>query len=124
MERTRCTYCRNPIKPHQAAAGPDRSYHEDCWPAAQAAPSLTAAEQQAEYSEKIASTGLAAVLAPYVSVFPPEQRTFTAPPESAPPRHERPAAAEAPAAEAAESQAPEAPAQQRREPNFVIVGRS
>ena len=37
MERPRCVHCRNPIKEHQAAVGPqegDRTFHEDCWSAA------------------------------------------------------------------------------------------
>jgi len=37
VERPRCVHCRNPIKEHQAAVGPeegDRTFHEDCWSAA------------------------------------------------------------------------------------------
>ena len=37
VERPRCVHCRNPIKEHQAAVGPqegDRTFHEDCWTAA------------------------------------------------------------------------------------------
>ena len=58
VERPRCVHCRNPIKDHQAAVGPnegDRTFHEDCWKAAhpEATPSavdrpVVVAEQRSE----------------------------------------------------------------------------
>jgi len=77
VERTRCTYCRNPIKTHQAAIGPkpdDRSFHQDCWPLAQNAPTHSGPEQQLDYERRIAVDGLAAVLSPYVTVLPAQRQ--------------------------------------------------
>lgn len=73
MDRPRCQHCRNPIKDHQPAAGPaegPRAYHEDCWRLAQQEPAGTGGSSQEDYERRIASEGLAAVLSPYVSVFP------------------------------------------------------
>lgn len=111
MERTRCTLCRNPIKPHQAAAGPDSSYHEDCWPVAVEAASRSSADQQSAYRKRIGEEGLAGLLSPYLSVFPPQQSTFTVKPQAAP----------APADVPAEGQATEELPTQRSGPNFVMI---
>lgn len=73
MDRPRCLHCRNPIKDHQAATGPaegERSYHEDCWPRVQQEAAATGPSSQEDYQRRIASDGLAALLSPYVSVFP------------------------------------------------------
>jgi hypothetical protein len=78
VDRPRCLHCRNPIKEHQPATGPtegDRSYHEDCWPQAQLDASEPTCARQEEYQRQVASDGLAALLSPYVSVFPGQRET-------------------------------------------------
>jgi hypothetical protein len=75
VDRPRCLYCRNPIKAHQTAVGPDegeRAYHEDCWPLAQQEPSADDSSQE-EYEQRIATEGLVALLSPYVSAFPDQR---------------------------------------------------
>lgn len=123
VERTRCTLCRNPIKPHQAAAGPAQSYHADCWPAAEAIVS-SPADQQQDYRRKIGEQGLAGLLAPYLSVFPPQQQTFTVKPQGSAGLAEQATAAqavEAPVVDAgtAATVAAEDLPGRRYEPNFV-----
>lgn len=112
MERTRCTLCRNPIKSHQVAAGPDSSYHEDCWPVAAEAAARSSADQQSAYRKRIGEEGLAGLLSPYLSVFPPQQATFTV-------KHEGDSTVpeDAPAV----AQAPEEIPAQRPGPNFVML---
>jgi hypothetical protein len=76
VDRPRCLHCRNPIREHQPATGPvdgDRSYHEDCWPLAQSQPAGPDGSAQEDYEHRIASEGLAALLSPYVSVFPSQR---------------------------------------------------
>lgn len=111
VERIRCTLCRNPIKSHQVAAGPDSSYHEDCWPAAAEAAARSSADQQSAYRKRIGEEGLAGLLSPYISVFPPQQSTFAVKPEHAPATEDLPVEAQA---------SDEIPAQ-RSEPNFVML---
>ena len=84
VDRVRCSHCRNPIKPHHATSGPpsgEHTYHQDCWAAAEAVAATDKAEQQLEqqleqqqeYLRRIATDGLAALLSPYVSVFPQQR---------------------------------------------------
>lgn len=78
----RCSHCRNRIKPHHTTAGPanaEGSYHADCWAEAQKQAAMTSAEQQREYQRRIASEGLAALLSPYVSVFPQQRESGASP---------------------------------------------
>ena len=76
MERPRCVQCRNPIKEHQAAVGEgDQRFHEDCWSEARPAVIAKQADQQRDYERRIASDGLAALLSPYVKVFPAQRST-------------------------------------------------
>jgi hypothetical protein len=74
MERPRCVQCRNPIKDHQASVGEgDQRFHEDCWSVARPAVITEQAHQQRDYERRIACDGLAALLSPYVKVFPAQR---------------------------------------------------
>jgi hypothetical protein len=76
VERTRCALCRNPIKEHQPAVGPEtgtHSFHADCWNDAQSQDREASLAQQRDYERRIETEGLAGLLSPYVSIFP-EQR--------------------------------------------------
>jgi hypothetical protein len=76
VDRPRCVQCRNPIKEHQAAVGEgDQRFHEDCWSDARPAVIAKQADQQRDYERRIASDGLAALLSPYVKVFPAQRST-------------------------------------------------
>jgi hypothetical protein len=65
VERPRCVHCRNPIKEHQSAVGPeegDRTFHEDCWTAAHpgvapagAAPVATPVTDEADETTAVAA---------------------------------------------------------------------
>ena len=88
MERPRCAHCRNPIKQHHAAVEDgEKSFHQDCWdearPSAIAEQVTAQADKQAEYQERIASGGLAALLSPYVSGLPTQRDTAVRPDGSA-----------------------------------------
>lgn len=70
MDRVRCARCRNPIRPHQAVAGPvdgARTYHEDCWLGAELLGGPGTGELQRDYQSRVAAEGLAALLAPYLT---------------------------------------------------------
>ncbi|QNN51329.1 hypothetical protein [Nocardioides mesophilus] len=79
MERTRCAYCRNPIKPHQTSVPEDgdQLVHEDCWPLWQSRGREPVDEVvddlQHEYERRIAAEGLAGLLSPYVCVLPTQR---------------------------------------------------
>lgn len=73
MDRVRCARCRNPIRPHQAVAGPvdgARTYHEDCWLGAELLGAPGTCELQRDYQSRVAAEGLAALLAPYLTPGP------------------------------------------------------
>lgn len=79
MERARCGYCRNPVKPHQTSVGEaDQVFHEDCWPLHQQR-GASGADLQQEYLRRIAEEGLAGLLSPYVSVFPAQRHAAATP---------------------------------------------
>lgn len=63
MQRQRCTHCRNPIR-NLAVARPGADeeswYHPDCW-------DEVCSSEQERYEEQVATGGLAALLAPYVT---------------------------------------------------------
>lgn len=118
MERVRCTQCRNPIKPHQTAAGPDGTFHEDCFVVARREQAASAVETQLEYQRLIAEQGLVGLLSPYVCVFPAEQTGFAVKPA-------QPAGTDDPAPSDPEepvARSEEIPVQRTSEPNFVMVG--
>jgi hypothetical protein len=80
VERPRCVHCRNPIKEHQAVVGEgDNRFHADCWNEARPTVIAEQADQQRDYERRIANEGLAALLSPYVKVFP-AQRSSTGEP--------------------------------------------
>jgi hypothetical protein len=84
VERPRCVHCRNPIKEHQAVVGDgDNRFHQDCWNEARPGVIEEQADQQRDYERRIANEGLAALLSPYVKVFP-AQRSSTGEPTDAP----------------------------------------
>ena len=61
MDRHRCTKCRNPIR-NVAVSRPGRDewYHADCW-------EEVCTSEQRRYEQQVESTGLSALLAPYLS---------------------------------------------------------
>ena len=64
MERHRCTKCRNPIRSGAVArpgAGVDAWYHPACW-------AEVGSFEQENYEQQVRSSGLSALLAPYLSV--------------------------------------------------------
>lgn len=66
MDRPRCTRCRNPIRHTTAArrgSEGDSWYHPDCWA------ELCASEQE-KYAQEVESSGLVALLAPYITPRP------------------------------------------------------
>lgn len=66
MERHRCTKCRNPIRSVAVARpgrGEDAWYHPDCW-------GEVCTSEQEKYERQVQSTGLTALLAPYISSAP------------------------------------------------------
>ena len=66
MERHRCTKCRNPIRSVAVARpgqGGDAWYHPDCW-------ADVCTSEQEKYERQVQSTGLTALLAPYISSAP------------------------------------------------------
>jgi hypothetical protein len=66
MERHRCTKCRNPIRSVAVARpgrGEDAWYHPDCW-------AEVCTSEQERYERSVQSSGLSALLAPYLSVAP------------------------------------------------------
>jgi hypothetical protein len=64
MTRHRCTECRNPIRSLAVArpgAHEDAWYHPDCW-------ARVCTSEQEKYERRVESGGLAALLAPYLSL--------------------------------------------------------
>ena len=61
MERHRCTQCRNPIRSVAVSRpGRDEWFHPDCW-------EEVCTSEQRKYEQQVESTGLTALLAPYLS---------------------------------------------------------
>lgn len=61
MDRHRCTKCRNPIRDVGVSRpGRDEWYHVDCW-------EEVCTSEQRRYEQQVESTGLTALLAPYLS---------------------------------------------------------
>ncbi len=84
MERPRCVHCRNPIKEHQAVVGDgDNRFHEDCWNEARPTVIAEQADQQRDYERRIANEGLAALLSPYVKIFPAQRASTGEPTDQA-----------------------------------------
>ena len=80
MERHRCTKCRNPIRSIAVArpgVGDDAWYHPDCW-------AEVRGFEQENYEREVRSTGISALLAPYISAPAAEVAV------SATPRSEQP----------------------------------
>jgi hypothetical protein len=65
MNHHRCTRCRNPIRSTVVEAPAPRGghFHVDCW-------ERVRHERQQAYESEIRSTGLAALIAPYVHATP------------------------------------------------------
>jgi hypothetical protein len=83
VERPRCAQCRNPIKDHHVAVTDgERSFHQDCWDETHPAAIVEQVDKQAEYQQRIASEGLAALLSPYVSTMPSQRASAAVRPDS------------------------------------------
>lgn len=78
MERHRCTKCRNPIRSvavGRPGADDDAWYHPDCWVAVRDS-------EQERYERQVASAGISALLAPYLSAAPTAEVPVSAGPFS------------------------------------------